>query len=249
MDFVYQHMVFFLYPIDNEKRGLMKSVFTLLVGSLGLGGAFMGLVCPTEASGSHSPQTPQATRAKAFIKGLFQQVGRILDNKKLDESAKKAKVTQLAHQAFDIDHIAKWLLWPTWNTMDQAQRNRFKNVSLAYVSDFFFKFAPKYLNDLQIHRVKPLSRDKKGGSSVALEVQAQVTDSESGRHVNVRVHIVNGKIRNMLVENVNLLEAKKREYRDRLRKVQGADGKVNIDAFLNQLQDQLKSKTHHKSKA
>lgn len=185
-------------------------------------------------AGPRATNSSQSKQAQNIIQNLFGRANKIINNKRLDVAGKKRQMQQLARQAFDIDYIAQWLLpSQVWRAMSSNQRNRFINIAIVYMVDSFYRFAPKYLNDLKIDRAVPLGRNN---TDQGFEVYAKVPQTESYKPIQVRIKINKGKIRNMLVENVDALNVKKGEYQ----KIWVNEHR-NVDNFLKKLEEVMKS--------
>ena len=125
-------------------------------------------------------------------------------------------------QGSDIDKIASYVLFPHWKTFSSAQKTQFTNLLTQNVVRTFQRVSKKYLGSLEIVKVAPVQN-----KANAYDVHCKVINAEDGRTVDVRFQIASGKVRNLFVEKLDLVDAKRKEYASLMRQNRNV-----IPAFL-----------------
>jgi acylphosphatase len=68
----------------------------------------------------------------------------------------------------------------------------------------------------------------------AYDIHCKVINAEDGRTVDVRFQIASGRVRNLFVEKLDLVDAKRREYTSLMRQ-----NRNSIPAFLKAIESQV----------
>jgi ABC-type transporter MlaC component len=87
----------------------------------------------------------------------------------------------------------------------------------------------KYLGSLEIIKIVPVQNKPN-----AYDVHCKVINAEDGRTVDVRFQITSGKVRNLFVEKLDLVDAKRKEYASLMRQ-----NRNRIAEFLKAIEAQV----------
>ncbi len=162
-----------------------------------------------------------ANSAKLLINRLYASAKQITSGK-TSEKTKADQLTELVVSVWDIDKIASYVLFPHWKTFSSAQKTQFTNLLTQNVVRTFQRVSKKYLGSLEIVKVAPVQN-----KANAYDVHCKVINAEDGRTVDVRFQIASGKVRNLFVEKLDLVDAKRKEYASLMRQNRNV-----IPAFL-----------------
>ena len=167
--------------------------------------------------------------SRLAVERLYQSAKYITHDSKTSERTKASELTKLVLSSWNMDKIAEYTIFPYWKSFSKKEKLQFKDFLTQNIVRTFQKVSKKYLSSLKVSKVSPIP-----GKSNAYEVRCTVVNKEDGRTVDVRFHVVSDKIRNLFVEKLNLVDAKKKEFSDLMRK-----NRKSIPNFLKALQKSL----------
>ncbi len=199
---------------------------------------FCTIFCTNIFAAPQSPKKPSsdnvasadagAQLAKSLINRLYESAKNIT-SAKTSEKTKADQLTDLVLSIWDIDKIASYILFPHWKSFSNAEKTRFKNLLTQNVVRTFQRVSKKYLGSLTIVKVAGIQN-----KTNAYDVHCKVINTEDGRSVDVRFQIASGKVRNLFVEKLDLVEAKRKEYTSLMRQ-----NRNSIPAFLKAIETQV----------
>ena len=198
---------------------------------------FSPLVSATQKSAKNSDNTANADSGKksaeAVINRVYESAKRITSSKASDQNKAK-QLTDLILSLWDINKIAEHIMYPYWKTFTDAEKSQFKGLLTQNVVRTFQRVAKKYLGRLTVVKVSPIQRKQN-----AYDVHCKVVNAEDGRTVDVRFQVVGKKIRNLFVEKLDLVDAKRTEYASLMRQ-----NRKSSKAFLEALERSSSKGTH-----
>lgn len=169
-----------------------------------------------------------AQSARSAVNRLYTSAKQIIAQK-TSEKTKADQLTALVSSIWDIDKIASYILFPHWKSFSSAQKTQFTNLLTQNVVRTFQRVSKKYLGSLDIVKVAPVQN-----KTNAYDIHCKVINAEDGRTVDVRFQIASGKVRNLFVEKLDLVDAKRREYTSLMRQ-----NRNSIPAFLKAIESQV----------
>ncbi len=199
---------------------------------------FCTILCNSIVAGPQTSKKPSsidsasadagAHSAKLLINRLYESAKQITSGK-TSEKTKADQLTALVLSIWDIDKIASYILFPHWKSFSNAEKTQFKNLLTQNVVRTFQRVSKKYLSSLEIAKIAPVQNKPN-----AYDAHCKVINAEDGRTVDVRFQVAAGKIRNLFVEKLDLVDAKRKEYASLMRQNRNA-----IPAFLKAIEGQV----------
>ena len=199
---------------------------------------FCTIVCTNTSAAPQTSKKPHsinaasadagANSAKLLINRLYGSAKQIT-SRKTSEKTKTDQLTKLVLSIWDIDKIASYVLFPHWKTFSSAEKKQFKNLLTQNVVRTFQRVSKKYLGSLEIVKVVPVQN-----KTNAYDVHCKVINAEDGRTVDVRFQITSGKVRNLFIEKLDLVDAKRKEYASLMRQNRNV-----ISDFLKAIESQV----------
>jgi ABC-type transporter MlaC component len=166
--------------------------------------------------------------ARSVVNRLY-TTAKDITSGKTSEKTKADQLTELVLSIWDIDKIASYILFPHWKSFSNAQKTQFENLLTQNVVRTFQRVSKKYLGSLTITKIAPVQNKPN-----AYDVHCKVINAEDGRTVDVRFQIASGKVRNLFVEKLDLVDAKRKEYASLMRQ-----NRHSIPAFLKAIENQV----------
>jgi len=171
--------------------------------------------------------------AKAKVVFLYKKAKEICHNTTTSEQGKLAQLTKLVESSWHISKIAEYVMHPHWKSFSASQKKEFIQLLTDNVVRTFHKVSKKYLSSLKITKASEIKNKKND-----YDVYCEVFNKEDNRKVEVRFHIASQKVRNLFVEKLDLVDAKRKDFIALMRK----NGQ-SIPKFLTALHNQSKSKS------
>jgi ABC-type transporter MlaC component len=182
-----------------------------------------------KSSSIHAPSADAGTHsARSAVNRLYTSAKQIISSK-TSEKTKADQLTALVMSIWDIDKIASYILFPHWKSFSSAQKTQFTNLLTQNVVRTFQRVSKKYLGSLEIIKIVPVQNKPN-----AYDVHCKVINAEDGRTVDVRFQITSGKVRNLFVEKLDLVDAKRKEYASLMRQ-----NRNRIAEFLKAIEAQV----------
>jgi ABC-type transporter MlaC component len=182
---------------------------------------------------SQKSKTPSKgqTKAEFAVMSLYESAKSICQNSKTSEQEMR-QLKKLVESSWEISKIAQYVIWPHWKLFSKSQKQEFISLLTDNVVRTFSKVSRKYLSYLKITKVTPIR-----GKNNASDVYCEVVNKDDGLKVEVRFQIVGQLVRNLFVEKLDLVAAKKMDYTSLMRK-----NRNSIPEFLKALQKQSSSR-------
>ena len=184
-----------------------------------------------------SLSTAQATQEENAVRIFSQKVISLLKT----SSSLPQKITDfqtLLQNYFDIQAMGRSVLGPHWNHYPDTAKSRYLSLFLKDIGVCYFNLLKKYYNQeenpVTIERSQILKQEPK-----TAHVWASITRA-NGQKVSLKFLFIRGKMMEVFVENVYLMNAKKEEYRSLWRKVTAAHPEQtdqHLTLFLNKLEE------------
>jgi ABC-type transporter MlaC component len=149
--------------------------------------------------------------ARETVSVLYEEAKSICQTKDTDQE-KIEQLKKLVEEYWDAHKIAAYIMHPNWCKFSRDEKKKFL-VNLKHkIVKIFFNISKKYINDFSIKKVS-LVKGKKN----AFDVHCEVKNKDDNRRANIRFQVVNKLVRNIYVETLSLVDAKKKEYADLFR--------------------------------
>lgn len=201
--------------------------FLASVVPLSIHGNNPSLATTSMEKGAYGDKNQEA--AAQLILSLYEAARDICQESKTSEGEKISALTRLVQSHWDVLTIAQCVIWPHWKSFSPGEKNQFTTILTNNIVRTFYKVSKKYLGYLKIKKVAPIR-----GKDKAYEVFCEVLNKEDGMKAEVRFQIVSQRIRNLFVENLDLVAAKKTDYTALMRKK-----KQSYPEFLRALEKQI----------
>lgn len=171
--------------------------------------ALVALVAVLVAAPSGAADRPGLDESRAFVEKLADDAVRAWAMYESDAAARTEAMDALIRSAFDVDYISRAVLGRYWRSLDDDQRDRFRELFPEFVVEVYLPHIAKYSRD----HLRVLGARPRGKRDVVVKSEL-LTDQGDWIEADWRIRSVGDGIRiiDLSIAGVSLLLVQRQEF-------------------------------------